>query len=768
MFKGKRAMLCATAGWTMMASPAFAQEAESDSAANPDEIVVTATLRSQNLQDIPIAVTALSQETFERQGVLDIKLISSVAPSISVYSTQTETQGTSIRIRGVGTTGNNTGLESSVGVFIDGVYLSRPGVALGDLTDIERIEILRGPQGTLFGRNTSAGAVTITTRQPNLSEFEGFANASYGNYDLVNVQGGVSVPIARDLAALRISGSYRNRDGFLRSSTGAENNDRNRWMLRGQLLIEPTSNMSVRIIGDYSDIDEKCCDGVVVRETELAPFFAANGLPNDGVANFGFGALRDLSSNSEQFFNGAEQWGVSGDVRWDLGDVKLTYIGSYREFDSFSVAESDFVSLQLFTNGAGGVASVPGIPQTGDLIKTFTQELRLQGSAFGGVLDWLVGAYYSDEDIVSDQTYSLGRDFQAAASAFNFGPLTASPPPGGTGPNPAFAFTALGNGGVPVNAAGTFSINRFLQDARSYSFFTHNIINLTDSLSLTLGARYVNERKVASFDQLGGSGAACQATVNGALTGAIPAAFGGPLVGINCFGLAAPVTITAPASLGGGLASNFLPLVREWADTFKDDELTYTIQLAYKPNSDLLFYGGFSHGFKSGGFNLDPTAALLVNSSAVLTTRAAPVFADPRFRSEGVDAYELGFKGTFGRINANLALFQMNITDYQVLDFTGVQFQTFNVAAGRSRGAELEVSGQLHRYISGNFSVSYTDANYARDCAKGIPAATRPTVERICGLDFTNAPEWTGVAGLTYDGPIGSSGWQMLVNGNLY
>lgn len=255
-----------------MAVPAFAQDAQRDYEDEP--IVVTATLRAADVQDIPLAVTAVSPAQLEREGISDIKTLSSISPSFNIQSSQTETQGTSIRIRGIGTTGNNTGLESSVGVFIDGVYQSRPGVALGDLLDLERLEILRGPQGTLFGRNTSAGALNISTKKPNLSEVEGFANASYGNYDYVNLQAGVSVPLTQDVAAFRLSGSFRNRDGYLKSSTGAESNDRDRWQLRGQLYFEPNADISVRLIGDYSKVTEHCCDAVIVRETELAPTFA--------------------------------------------------------------------------------------------------------------------------------------------------------------------------------------------------------------------------------------------------------------------------------------------------------------------------------------------------------------------------------------------------------------------------------------------------------------------------------------------------------------
>lgn len=212
----------------LTAAPAMAQATADNAADDKDTIIVTATLRQADVQDIPLAVTAVMPAALERQGVADIKSLSSITPSFNIQSSQTETQGTSIKIRGVGTTGNNTGLESSVGVFIDGVYQSRPGVALGDLVDVERLEVLRGPQGTLFGRNTSAGALNVTTKRAKLDKVEGFTNFSAGNYNFFNLQAGFNAPLVEDVAAVRIVGTWRQRDGYLKSSTGAESNNRAR------------------------------------------------------------------------------------------------------------------------------------------------------------------------------------------------------------------------------------------------------------------------------------------------------------------------------------------------------------------------------------------------------------------------------------------------------------------------------------------------------------------------------------------------------------
>ena len=763
------AALCSTICSAMLVPAAYAQTAQSSDDSGDEPIIVTATLRAMDVQDIPLAVTAVAPEALERQGVNDIKNLASISPSINIQSSQTETQGTSIKIRGVGTTGNNTGLESSVGVFIDGVYQSRPGVALGDLVDIERLEILRGPQGTLFGRNTSAGALNVSTKRPSLSTTEGFVNASYGNYDFMNLQGGVSLPVVQNVAGVRLSGTWRKRDGYLKSPTGAESNDRDRYMLRGQLYIEPNADVSIRLLADYAKTDEQCCEAVIVRETELAPFSAFHGLASDGVDQSGLSALKNLSINGGPYKNGSKQWGTSAELKWDLGGAKLTSVTAYRKFDSSSTTVGGFTANDTYTVGNGAPTSRVGILPSGDHIKTFTQELRLQGTAVNDHVDWLVGGFYSSEKIRADQTMTLNADFQKTGSAFNFA--------NAAGVNPLFALTALGNAGVPVNANGNYAENRFLQDASSYSVFTHNVISFTDKLSLTLGARYVNETKDASFNQLAGTtgagASACQASVNGVLTGGVPAPLRAGMIGMNCFPFATSVALTAPAAVGGGLASAKLPLPRVWAQEFKDDEITYTAQLGYKANEDLLLYAGYSHGFKSGGFNLDPQSATLQNSGAILAglatgTIVAPVYADPSFKSEKVNQIEVGVKATlFGAIKANLALFDMKMSDFQVLEFTGVQFLTFNVNSARSTGAELELFGKLSDNISANVSATYANARYPSNCADGVAVAARPSTLRLCGQDLTNAPRFAGVVGMTYNGPLNDSGWNLLVNGNV-
>jgi len=416
-----------------------------------EEIVVTATKRASSAQDVPIAVTVLTPEALEQQGVTNIKDLVSVSPGIIFSSTQTETQGTSIRIRGVGTTGNNIGLESAVGVFIDGVYQSRPGVALGELTDVEAVELLRGPQGTLFGRNTSAGALNIRTQKPSFEEVGGFANLTVGDFGLTSIQGGINLP-ASDNLGFRFTGAFRERDGFSESPFGVESNDRDRFLIKGQAYWEPSDETSVRVIADYSEVDERCCASVALTPASfLSPAAVADTTPITNDVD-SLGINEDL-----QFRNGFESTGLSVELEHDFGNSTLTAIASYRDYSSFS-SQGDFLANDSFT-----------VPNLDDDIETFTAEIRLQGTAFNDRLDWLIGGYYADESISELFAFRLGEDFGSNVGGANFGV-------------PGFLGLLSGAGSVlqqlaqgvtspvfaPISNSSTSVDNFFTQDAESF------------------------------------------------------------------------------------------------------------------------------------------------------------------------------------------------------------------------------------------------------------------------------------------------------------
>src|SRR6476661_6091590 len=223
--------------------------------------LVTAQGRRQALQDVPLAVTAVGGDAMQNSGASDIRQLNQLAPSLLVSSTGTEANG-SARIRGIGTVGDNPGLESSVAVFVDGVYRSRSGIGLNELGDIERVEVLRGPQGTLFGRNASAGLIHVISARPEF-DFGGPVDLSYGNFNQIRGQVGITGPLSEQIA-FRLDGIYVRRAGYyhvVNPTGGVEGdvNDRDRYFVRGQLLFEPNDAISFRLIGDYSHRKESCC-----------------------------------------------------------------------------------------------------------------------------------------------------------------------------------------------------------------------------------------------------------------------------------------------------------------------------------------------------------------------------------------------------------------------------------------------------------------------------------------------------------------------------
>jgi outer membrane receptor protein involved in Fe transport len=469
----------------------------------------------------------------------------------------------------------------------------------------------------------------------------------------------------------------------------------------------------------------------------------ANGLPANGGAPFIGPQFVDqrLTNSTSSFRNGFDNLGISAELNWDFADnASLTYIGSWRDFDDFSSRSTDFVGLRVFSVGEGD-SIVNGRPNEGE-IETWTHELRLQGEAFDDVLEWLVGVYYSDEKIRTRRgVLGLGADYEAYINTF----LNA------LGQPDADVLAAAATGGAVTNAVfeGAFADNRFSQDAESIAFFTHNTINLTDKLGLVLGLRYTDDRKRGQFRQAAASNPGCSVTN--------PALGATPLNGVLCFAFASPV---------GGATSRGLP--REFGggafggrfDEFNDDQFIYTVKLQWEATSDINAYAGITTGYKSGGFNLDASAG--VNG------------ADPRFASETIDAYEVGVKANVfgGDGTLNIALFHQDLQNFQVLEFTGVAFQTFNVPRAKATGVEVEFNAQVTDNLSFNTAVTYSDARYPDNCLDGDISALEaaqlvPVAANLCGGQLTNAPEFVGNAGILFEDEISSSGWTMMASADV-
>jgi outer membrane receptor protein involved in Fe transport len=788
-----------------LAAPAHAQDAatpvtdqsQAEAASNAGDIVVTATRRSEALSDVPIAISAVSGETLQNTGATDVRALNQVAPSLLVSGATSEVNFTA-RIRGIGTVGENAGLESSVGLFIDGVYRSRTGVGLSELGDIERVEVLRGPQGTLFGRNSTAGLINIVTKGPELGRFMAKGALTYGNYDFWRVDGAVNAPIGQD-AAFRLDGVWQQRDGYIKALTPGEPdmNDRDRWLLRGQFAYEPTDALSVRLIGDYSKRDENCCAGVL-----LGPVRGLTRQPDGSVAygpNSLFGLVQALGANyptlsgDQRFVFGtptspgvrytsdSEDWGVSGEVNYDFGGATLTSITAYRDYKNKQGQDGDFSALDILDR-----------QNLDRRFRLFSQELRLQGEALDGRLDWLVGAYYSTEklDVVDDIRY--GRDYTrfanclAAASLAGAGVGAVNPalPTCTTAPAAAFpGFNAIAAalGASPLNGTGANG-NAFRQDAENYAFFTHNTLDIVeDVLKLTVGVRYTHEAKDLSGDTRANN-TLCPAIVNSPLQ-----SFASLACVIN--GAAIDIPKGSPGS------------------KFRDGEWTGTAVLSFKPIDSLLIYGSASKGYKAGGFNLDfsaldracsTTAGSAAQNAACVGLRALPAntqgngrpeVSDLAFQSEKVWAYEVGAKWNGPGVDINLAAFYQEYTDYQLNTYNGVNFEVTNIQAckddlggtdrdnsatsGRcapdrlrpgvvSKGFELETFLRPHRDVSVNMALTYTDSYYRRNLVGTGGRPLSPVLFQLPGDRVSNSSQYSATAGVSWTPDIGNSGMSAL------
>ncbi len=513
-----------------------------------EEIVVTATRREESIQDIPIAVSAFSGDDLERRGVQDLYGLQEVAPSVAIYSSNSTSNGGTIRIRGVGTTGNNPGLEAAVGTFIDGVYRSRAGLAFNDMVDIERVEVLRGPQGTLFGKNTVAGALNIVSRRP---EFNNSASvtAGAGNYGMHQLRGNANFAASEQLA-FRIAGSRLNRDGFYETFDGADAFDsRDRYTLKAQALWQPSDALSARLIVDHTERNEDCCP---------AAYFI-NG-PTGAVVEALGGNITPFRNDEDvkvgvnhRPFEDVEDEGISLDINWEVNDgMRFRSITAQRKYHVFRAQDIDFGDADLL------------LPQDVDeTFRNFSQELQLFGST--DTLDWLFGAYFFTEDLDSDEMVVMGSQGPAYLSAV-------------LGAGTALIPVLSGNPAGRVNSSGQTPNQGYdavyFSETEGWSLFSHGTWHATDRFDVTLGLRYNDEEKTAG------------AVINGAPV------WGTPIDDPFC----GPVPIPS-------LCDN-----SSWTNSQAEDALTGTLKLGYQLNENINTYLSYSRGYKAGGYNLDQEA----------------------------------------------------------------------------------------------------------------------------------------------------------------
>ncbi len=432
-----------------------------------EEIVVTAQRRTENLQDVPIAVTVADAEMLEELRLDNIEDITLLTPSVTFRRTNAPAASAQIQIRGIGTTGQNRTFEGAVGVFVDGVYRSRSGQALSTFLDIDSLQVLRGPQGTLFGKSTSAGALLLESTTPYLGETTGYIQSSYGNFDAIDVRGSLNLGLS-DQFAVRLSANHSESEGYLDTPAGDTENDLDVNTFKLNALYQPNDDFSFRLIADYTEQDDECCYGTID---------GADGPTTPLIDALSLGLGNPLPSGDDDEYetfvntatdNQAEDKGVTAIFDWEAWGGSFKSITAIREYDTFQDADGDFSGADVL-----------------NVIETFNSEFFSQEFTYTrelrGGTDYLLGIFVSDEDL------TMGRDLFHGVQA------------------QAFWDAALGASGVPAGTAnaapGVFADEDLFATAESLGVFTHWNIPLSDRTNLVVGARYSDDKKTGRFEQ---------------------------------------------------------------------------------------------------------------------------------------------------------------------------------------------------------------------------------------------------------------------------
>jgi iron complex outermembrane receptor protein len=735
-------------------APARGQSAVADTVSESDDIIVTATKREATLQDVPISVSVTGQETVEKAQIRDLIDLQSVVPSLRVEQLNATGQ-TNFIIRGFGNGNGNDGIESSVGVFIDGVYRSRSAAGLDDLPEVERIEILRGPQSTLFGKNVSAGAISIVTRRPQFV-FGGKAEVSVGNYGTMQARATITGPIS-DTIAVRLSGSVNERDGFFHNlTTGRDVADRNRRSVRADLLWQPSPDISVRMIADYNLIKEFCCGVSSIRNgptTQLigAPVPFGLGKPVSDTANV---FARNVVFNADPV-NRVRGKGVSAQLDWDVGFAKLTSITAYRNQVSQSRQDIDFTGADLINN------------TTANRIKTFTQEVRLASDG-DGPLNWLVGGFYQDERTDTGRDIRFGQDVRAFAegASGSTAALVAAVPALGPligGVSNIRALEILQSLVTPSVGVGTTYFqpgqgisDRYFLKQTFYSLFGQADYRVTDRLTLTGGLAYLNDRKAVTSDVV------LQDPFSSLDLQNIPQL---PFLGLpgNLYGPLGQLQFFYGGAVPHGPVN--IPNASE-TGIVKGHKLTYAARAAYD-FGPVNAYVSYATGWKASAVNLSsdsrPPDAAGVGRSA-----------DP----EKVEVYEAGLKAAFRGGFFNLAVFKQTITGFQLNTFLGLGYSLINAGKQSVKGFEIDAAYRPVAWLALTGAATYLDAKYDSfrrapcvnfdtvNCPLDPLTGLRPIFQDISGRRPADIPKWSVSTSATVTRPV-SEGLSAYLRGEF-
>ena len=715
-----------------------------------NEIVVTATKREQSLQDVPVAVSVATGETLERAAVRDLKDLQSLIPALRVTQLQSSAN-TNFIIRGFGNGANNPGIEPSVGVFVDGVYRSRTAAQIGDLPDVARVEVLRGPQSTLFGKNASAGVISLVTREPAF-RFHGNVEASYGNFNAMLLKGYVTGPVSENVAASLAAGINK-RDGYVSDpGWGGKSNERNRWFARGQVLFQPTDQLKLRLIADYDKIDETCCAVVNLRRSGATAALEALG----GHVNAASDPFGDVAWSNFPSTNRIENWGLSGQADYQVGPLKLTSITAWRESHSLTNQDSDFTSADLIGSNRGKTD-----------IGTFTQELRLS-AGFMDVFNAMLGAYYFNEDVHTSNALTYGSQFRPYVNLLSGGGVT------------ALETQVLG---LPLNTfhkPGQGLFDDFRMSNTAWSVFGNVDVKLGGKFTITLGGNYTRDAKdvassVTSTDAF--SGLDLVAIGGGVIRNTVIAQQVGGQMGLEGPASAAQIqtwaadNTAAYNAIAAGATSyaqlnqtnpavnsllalrplQFLPPFRNFPNTVetgktRDGDWSWTARLAYDLSDSVKLYASYATGFKASSFNLTRDSRPLTSDYGALSAAGLLVpnlttgsrYAAP----EDATVFELGLKAKWQFASANLMLFKQQIAGFQSNTFTGTGFALANAGKQTTYGIEFDGMVKPHKELTLTVAMVYLAPKFDSYVNSPLGNASGLTPAGIPGIAATFGAQW--------------------------
>ncbi|MGI2176349.1 TonB-dependent receptor [Shewanella ulleungensis] len=643
-----------------------------------ERIVVTASKRAKGLQESPVAITVVSSKAIEQAKVMDIDDLQTLVPTLRVTPLQRSTN-TNFAIRGFGNGTNNTGIEPSVGVFIDGVYRSRAAAQIGDLPRLQQIEVLSGPQSTLFGKNASAGVISVSTREPAYYQ-EGKIEAGIGNFNQRVMKGYYTNGITDNLA-FSVSGGFNTRDGYTESVTGLDDiNDKDRWNVRGQALYEPTEDVKLRLIADYSKINEACC---TVENSINGPTTAAvralGGVDLDESSSFAY-----KSALNSDPINNVKDGGVSLQLDVDFDGYSFTSISALRNNESDFMNDVDYTSLDILNEG--GYTD----------IDTMTQEFRI-ASTDERQLEWMFGAFIFHEEVTTGDTLYYGNDmrnyFDVLMSAGGAPGLLAGVE-GVYGLDPGTFFS--GNTAVS---------SEFKQDNDAYSLFASFDYHITDQFTAIFGASYTNDQKEITISQNHND------VLSALDLATVPTLFGVPISNIPQLAPAVPVLEGLqflPPMLG-------LPNAAE-NNKSDDSKATWSMRLSYEINDNINVFATAATGFKATSWNLSRYSSPFASDQAAIDTAglALPnqVYGGRYASPEEAMVYEIGIKTQFENGSFNATIFDQTIEGFQSSIFIGTGYVLANAGKQSTKGVEFDSNYNLTEDLSFTLAGTFLDPIY--------------------------------------------------------